>query len=670
MTSPQVRAALYARVSSDKQAEEDTIASQVAALQERCRQDQVAVEEELSFIDDGYTGTTLVRPALERLRDLAATGMLDRLYVHSPDRLARKYAYQVLLLDELQRSGVEVVFLNHAIGTSPEDQLLLQVQGMVAEYERAKLLERCRRGKLHTARQGCVNALAGAPFGYRYVRKAEGGGTARYDILLEEARIVQQIFDWVGWDPSTVCDMLRNPAYKGTAVYGRWQVGPRRPRLRPARGQPEQPRRPYSVYEAQGPGVTIAVPALVSPELFAAVAEQLDENRMRNRQSRRGARWLLQGLLVCQECGYALYGLASRCRLASGRTVEYAHYRCMGRNGSRFGGRPVCSNRQVPVANLDNTIWNDVCDLLRNPAKVRAEYQRRRHDRPDEQRSLQAEQVAKQISKVKQAITRLIDAYQDGVLDKQEFTPRLQAGKERLARLQAESQKESEHQSRQHELRLALGGLEEFAQHITEGLAQADWHKRREIIRALVKRIEVGHEEIRIIYRVSPPPFVNSPGRGTFEHCGRLLEAPLPHVARRAVRLVVAPGVGHGQRLEDATDRLPGGRRQQQVEVVGQQAVAVQTERVAQLGLAKGAQEGLEVVGAAEDGRAVVAAVESVVDQVIGDGTRLARHEGYATALPCLPSSRKKVSVHDPHWLLKGTCHELGCGSSEGAGTP
>ena len=532
MIRPEVRAALYARVSSDKQAEEDTIASQVAALHDRCRQDQVAIEEELSFIDDGYSGTTLVRPALERLRDLAAAAMLDRLYVHSPDRLARKYAYQVLLLDEFQRGGVEVVFLNHAIGSSPEDQLLLQVQGMVAEYERAKLLERCRRGKLHTARQGCVNALAGAPFGYRYVRKADGGGTARYDVLLEEARVVQQIFDWVGrervslaevcrrlqqqgirtrtgkerWDPSTVCDMLRNPAYKGTAVYGRWQVGPRRPRLRPARGQPEQPRRPYSIYEAQGPGVTIAVPALVSPELFAAVAEQLDENRMRNRQSRRGARWLLQGLLVCQECGYALYGLASHCRLASGRTAEYAHYRCMGRHGSRFGGQPVCSNRQVPVADLDHAVWTDVCDLLRNPAKVRAEYERRRQDGSEDGRSLAADQVAKQIHKVKQAITRLIDAYQEGVLDKQEFAPRLQAAKERLARLQEEARKENEHQNQQHELRLALGGLEEFAQQVTEGLEQADWHQRREIIRALVKRIEVGPEEVRIVYRVSPPP--------------------------------------------------------------------------------------------------------------------------------------------------------------------
>ncbi len=110
---------------------------------------------------------TLIRPALERLRDLAAIGAIDRLYVHSPDRLARKYAYQVLLLDEFQRCGVEVVFLNHPLGKTPGEDLLLQVQGMVAEFERAKILERSRRGKLHAARQGSVNVLSGAPYGSR-----------------------------------------------------------------------------------------------------------------------------------------------------------------------------------------------------------------------------------------------------------------------------------------------------------------------------------------------------------------------------------------------------------------------------------------------------------------------------------------------------------------------
>src|SRR5215470_9476616 len=148
------RAAIYARVSSERQAQEDTIASQVQALRARVAEEGLTLDEELCFLDDGYSGTTLVRPALERLRDLEAAGALDRLYVHSPDRLARKYAYQVLLVDELHRCGVELIFLNRALGQTPEDDLLLQVQGMVAEYERAKILERSRRGKRYAANRG------------------------------------------------------------------------------------------------------------------------------------------------------------------------------------------------------------------------------------------------------------------------------------------------------------------------------------------------------------------------------------------------------------------------------------------------------------------------------------------------------------------------------------
>ena len=158
-----IHAAIYARVSSDQQAAAHTIASQVAALRERVALDGLVLSDTMQFLDEGYSGATLVRPALERLRDVIAAGAIDRLYVHAPDRLARKYAYQVLLVDALQRMGVEVVFFNRALGRSPEDDLLLQVHGMMAEYERATIVERHRRGKLHAARAGVVHVLRGAP---------------------------------------------------------------------------------------------------------------------------------------------------------------------------------------------------------------------------------------------------------------------------------------------------------------------------------------------------------------------------------------------------------------------------------------------------------------------------------------------------------------------------
>ena len=173
-TSNCLRAAFYARVSSEQQARAGTVASQMEALQQRIAQDELSLDEELCFIDDGYSGSTLIRPALERLRDQAAAGAFDRLYVHSPDRLARRYAYQVLLVDELQSCGAEIVFLNRPLGQGPEEDLLLQVQGVVAEYERAKILERSRRGRLHAARRGSVSVLANAPYGLCRWRSERG----------------------------------------------------------------------------------------------------------------------------------------------------------------------------------------------------------------------------------------------------------------------------------------------------------------------------------------------------------------------------------------------------------------------------------------------------------------------------------------------------------------
>lgn len=141
------RVAIYARVSSDQQAQQQTIESQLSALRERVRGDGHELSEPLCYVDDGVSGATLARPALEKLRDTAYLGGIDTLYVHSPDRLARKYAWQVLLVDELRSCGVEIVFLNRTLGVSPEEDLLLQMQGMFAEYERAKILEHSRRGR-------------------------------------------------------------------------------------------------------------------------------------------------------------------------------------------------------------------------------------------------------------------------------------------------------------------------------------------------------------------------------------------------------------------------------------------------------------------------------------------------------------------------------------------
>jgi site-specific DNA recombinase len=227
--------------------------------------------------------------------------------------------------------------------------------------------------------------------------------------------------------------------------------------------------------------------------------------------------------------------------LADGTVKVYESYRCVGTNACRFGGQRVCPNRQVKVAALDAAVWDDVCQLLRDPGRVEEEYRRRATGSGEQGGAAQREQLNSRINKVKKGIGRLIDAYGEGLLEKEEFEPRIRGTRERLAALEREAQVLAEAESSAQELRLVLGRLEEFAARLKSGLAEADWQTRRDIIRALVKRIEVGQDEIRIVYRVSPPPFVDSPERGIGKHCGgrqhMALSRRLPDSAGRQGRL-------------------------------------------------------------------------------------------------------------------------------------
>jgi site-specific DNA recombinase len=538
------RVALYARVSSQQQANAQTIASQVAALKARIARDGLRLEEEMCFLDDGYSGSTLFRPALERLRDQAAACSLDRLYVHSPDRLARAYAYQVLLVDELKRHGIELIFLNRDIGQSPEDTLLLQMQGMMAEYERAKIMERSRRGKRHAAQAGSLSVLGGAPYGYRYLSKYAGGGQARYEIDEAQAEVVRQIFAWVGlercslseacrrlhqhkilsprgqthWDRSTVSGLLKNSAYIGQAQFGKRRVGPLRPRLRAQRGGSLQPRQAHSRYAtAAEERIAIAVPAVVDEALFAAVAEQLAENRRRHRQQKRGATYLLQGLLVCGQCGYAYYGKPLSRKRREGRPRDYAYYRCTGTDAYRWG-KPVCSNKPCRIDLLDRAVWEDVGALLAEPQRVRAEYERRLRGH-DPKNGRPTEQLAKMIAAVRRGIARLIDAYQEGHLDKADFESRIVGLKERLQKLKSEEEAAGKVEWERSNMQVMIEHVEMFAQRVQAGLQDADWQTRRAIMRALIKHVEVGEGGVRVVYKVQPCPFESGPQGGRLQHC-------------------------------------------------------------------------------------------------------------------------------------------------------
>lgn len=529
-----IRAAIYARVSSDRQAQEQTIDSQVAALRECVARGGHILEDSMCFLDDGVSGSTLRRPALERLRDLAYVGGVQKLYVHSPDRLARNYAHQVVIVEELVKHGVTIEFLNRAIGVSPEEDLLLQMQGMFAEYERAKIMERCRRGKQHAASRGSISVLGTAPYGYCYVRKSRDGEAA-YEIHEQHAAVIKQIFEWVGrdrvsiyevtrrlrdrgvptpkgaavWNPSAVWKMLKNPAYQGTAMYGKTRTGARRPQLKPQRGVSTMPRRTGSVYATdRNEQIEIAVPAIVSKELFTTVQEQLTDNRFHSRERKSGAQHLLQGLLECECCGYACFG----CTNKKG-TRCYTYYRSIGTDAFRFGGKRVCENKQVRRDKLDEAVWNDACELLRHPNLLRKEYERRL---AVPEASAGETSLKKQIISAQGTVNRLIDAFTDGVLNRDEFEPRIERARKRLADLEAQMKHTQSKTREQSYLREALACLESFSATINAQLSDADFKTRREILRAMIDRIIIGRDSIRIVYRINFPLFARKTRHGSF----------------------------------------------------------------------------------------------------------------------------------------------------------
>jgi DNA invertase Pin-like site-specific DNA recombinase len=517
-------AAIYARVSSARQKKDHTIGSQTAALREHARQNGLEVPAEQVFEDEGHSGATLVRPGLERLRDLAAQGCVDVVLVYSPDRLARKFAYQALLVEEFARAGARVEFVNGPRGDSPEDQLLVQFQGMFAEYEKAQLMERYRRGKTYRARSGSVNVLGGAPFGYRYIRKTPEAG-ARYEIIEHEAVLAAEMFRryaddgatiadlarWLTgqgaatrtgkhrWDRSVIWGMLRNPAYAGKAVFGKTQIVHQQPGLnRVARLQGRTTPRPVKTVDRPREEWTeIPVPAIVPGDTFDRVQQRLEENK---RFAARNAKVpsLLQGLAACSACGYGYYRTSAR---TARRKIYY--YRCLGSDDYRYEGGRVCRNKPVRADYLDTVVWDHITGLLADPALIHAEIERRLSQaRASDPVTKQRNQLELALAKATTSVTAMIEAYQEQLITIDELRTRMPHLRAREASLRGQLEAlDAQAADRDAYLKLA-DDLDGFLAQLRGNVAIASIHERRRVLRLLVKDVLIGPEKITIRHRI------------------------------------------------------------------------------------------------------------------------------------------------------------------------
>ncbi len=524
-------AAIYARVSSDKQREQNTIASQTAALIAFAREQQFEVPPEWVFEDDGYSGASLIRPGLERMRDLAAEGLIQAILVYAPDRLSRRYAHQILLIEEFARAGVETLFARAPRGSTPEDELLVQFQGMIAEYERAQILERSRRGKRHRARQGEVSVLSGAPFGYHFIRKTDHAA-AYYEIDEEQARVVRRVFELYSveglsigaiarmlnekaiptckrrgrWERSTVWGMLRNPAYKGQACFGKTKIAPRQRITRPIRMHGGVATRNSANHERpREDWITIAVPPIVSEETFALAQERLEANKA-HAPRRTVTPSVVQGLVSCAKCGYALYRTSTR---SSARAIHY--YRCLGSDGWRRLSGSVCNNRPVRQDLLDEVVWTEVVHLLENPQLIQGELERRLATaREADPTKRHAEALGRELVRIGKSIDRLLTAYQEGLLSLDELRERMPNLRRRQQADHAELQAIVDQSvDRATYLRLAET-LTTFLTRLRSSADALDISERQRVLRLLVKEILVDDDKI-IIRHCIPLPTGNGP---------------------------------------------------------------------------------------------------------------------------------------------------------------
>jgi len=521
-------AAIYARVSSERQRQDETIQSQTVGLRELAAQRGLLVVEDLVFEDDGFSGATLTRPALERLRDRAAEGAFEVLLCHAPDRLARRYAYQVLLLEELARAGVEVIFARGGEHSgTPEDELLRQFQGMIAEYERAQIRERTRRGKLHRARTGHQAVMAGAPYGYRFVKKTEHTD-GYWEINETEAHVVREVFRryteeqvaiaelarWLTtqqvptrtgktvWDRSTVWGMLRNPAYHGQAAYGKTKVADKHgkpTRATRARGE-RRGRRQIRVDEPVEQWTFIAVAPLITEETFALAQQRLASNaHFAKRNTKKPT--LLQGILVCRECGYACYRSSTR---TTNKRIYY--YRCIGSDNYRHTNGRVCHSRPIRADELEPLVWHEVRRLLEDPTLVQAEIDRRltalRTEHPAARRR---EALERDLTRAAGAIERLIEAYQEQLISLAELRARMPTLRKRQTTLQAQlDAPDAELHDAETYLKLA-DTLEGFLGRLNDGLDQLTLDEQQRILRLVVREVLIGGADNTITIRHSIP---------------------------------------------------------------------------------------------------------------------------------------------------------------------
>jgi site-specific DNA recombinase len=526
------------------------------------------LDEAHVFRDEGYSGARLDRPGLDALRDAVRDGAVEHVAVLSPDRLARRYAYQVLLLEEFRKAGCQVTFLQHPISDNPNDQLLLQIQGAIAEYERAVMGERFRRGKLQKAREGHYQC-GRAPYGYRYVpRQDKMPGHLVVDE--GEAELVRMIYGWLTdehmtirqilrrlntgphfprsgrhpWSPSVVHHILADPVYAGTAYANRYTfVLPKKPRR--DRG-PRSHEASCRQLKPREQWIPISVPALVDADTWDRAKAQLDRNAALSFRNNTKYNYLLRCLLTCRTCGLAMIG---RTYGATGTQPERRYYQCRGKDCVLTARPERCPSRNVKAEEIEAVVWDHVAGLLADPARLVAQFARFAAVEGGSDRERAADQMLRtRMERTSRADKRLLDAYETGAIDLAEMSERRHRLAEERRALDRQLQERARLRQQRAQADAVRSSLEAFCTRVGARLEDASLADKQAILQLVIERIIVGDGslEIRHVIPLAPgqPSGSGAPARQSQLRSDGVDAAPLPRRAEHAGNCRLEPLMG------------------------------------------------------------------------------------------------------------------------------
>lgn len=510
-------AAVYARVSGDRQKKEETIKSQLDAIQTYAKTKNYNIVKDWIFQDEAEKGQFLDRPGLDALRDLARDGGPDVIIVYEPDRLVRRNVYQTFLIEEFEKAGVSVEFVKIKSPETPEDQLALNVMGAFAEYERTKIIDRCRRGRLYKAKTGNLSVIPRAPYGYNHKNDSQ---TDTYEIDPEKSNIVKEIFflytrqqyslgaicnhldgkniptpkNGKHWERATIRDILKNETYIGTAYFGKTEKYEGVPnRIIRCNGKKIKKNHHARKERSKDLWIPMTVPGFISESDFHEAQKLLDANKKFSQRNTKELS-LLQGILVCNKCGRSFY------KKIRGNA---SYYIC---SSSCQKSLPKCGTKPLNLQKLDSYVWNEVIKLLKDPTYLEQEIARRIDEsKQNISKHLQEEKVEKELAQLEKAKDKLLDAYQNGnCLTLDELRDRIEKIKSKKEGLEADLKKIKELEvEREREIDIKAS-LEYLEKKLVASSTELPAKEKQKVVRLLIEEIVISDELIQIKHCIPP----------------------------------------------------------------------------------------------------------------------------------------------------------------------